>query len=82
LLGIFPRSSADNPVRVTIAEINESISKLHDDKRVFYLDIGDTFLDADGNIPEDVMSDGLHPSTKGYEIWAEAVKMPLARLLE
>jgi beta-glucosidase len=82
LLGIFPRSSADNPVRSTIAEINETISKLHDDKHVFYLDIGDAFLDADGNIPEDVMSDGLHPSTKGYEIWAEAVKVPLAELLE
>jgi lysophospholipase L1-like esterase len=28
------------------------------------------------------MSDGLHPTTKGYEIWAEAVKEPLANLLK
>jgi lysophospholipase L1-like esterase len=57
------------------------ISKLHDGKHVFYLDIGKKFLDAEGNIPTDVMNEGLHPSAKGYEIWAEAVKEPLTRLL-
>jgi lysophospholipase L1-like esterase len=49
---------------------------------VHYLDIGEKFLDADGNIPQDVMSDALHPSPKGYEIWAEAVKGPLEALLK
>lgn len=82
LLGIFPRSTAHDPVRKTIAEINTIISRLDDGDRVHYLDIGEKFLDAQGNIPQDVMSDGLHPTEKGYEIWAEAVKEPLARLLQ
>ena len=82
LLAVFPRGTPDNPARATIAEINKTIAKLHDGKRVFYLDIGPKFLDADGNIPRDVMSDALHPSAKGYEIWAEAVKEPLANLLK
>jgi lysophospholipase L1-like esterase len=81
LLGIFPRSTPNDPVRATIAEINETIKRLHDGKRVHYLDIGSNFLDANGNIPEDVMTDALHPSTKGYEIWANAVKKPLERLM-
>jgi lysophospholipase L1-like esterase len=81
LLGVFPRAGADNPVRGTIAEINKSISKLDDGKNVFYLDIGKKFLDEQGNIPRDIMSDGLHPSAKGYEIWGEAVKEPLAKLV-
>ena len=46
-----------------------------------YLDIGAGFLDADGNIPQDVMSDALHPSGKGYEIWAKAVLQPLSALM-
>jgi lysophospholipase L1-like esterase len=82
LLGIFPRSTAKDPVRKTLAEINTIISKLHDGKMIFYLDIGSKFLDADGNISKEVMSDALHPSPKGYEIWAEAVKEPLANLLK
>ncbi len=82
LLGIFPRGPAHDPVRETIAEINSIIARLHDGDRVHYLDIGSKFLDAEGNIPKDVMSDALHPSTRGYEIWAEAVKEPLANLLK
>jgi lysophospholipase L1-like esterase len=82
LLAVFPRSSVNDPVRATLAEINKTISKLHDGDRVHYLDIGAKFLDAEGNIPKDVMSDALHPTTKGYEIWAEAVKEPLANLMK
>jgi lysophospholipase L1-like esterase len=82
LLGIFPRATANDPVRTTIAEINGIIAKLHDGDRVHYLDIGSKFLDPAGNIPKDVMSDALHPTTKGYEIWAEAVKEPLANLMK
>ena len=81
LLGIFPRSTAKDPVRATLAEINKIISKLDDGDRIHYLDIGAKFLDADGNISKDVMSDALHPTAKGYEIWAEAVKEPLAKLV-
>lgn len=81
LLGIFPRSTPSDPVRATIARINSIISRLDDGDRVHYLDIGKAFLDAEGNIPEDVMSDRLHPSAKGYELWAEAVQGPLRKLL-
>jgi lysophospholipase L1-like esterase len=81
LLGIFPRGAADAPVRETIAAINTSIANLHDGETVHYLDIGDVFLDADGNIPPDVMSDGLHPGPEGYRRWAEAVEEPLTALM-
>ena len=81
LLGVFPRGRANDPVRATIADINRRISKLHDGTRVHYLDIGAGFLDAAGNIPQDVMSDGLHPGPKGYEIWAKAVIDPLTKLM-
>lgn len=81
LLGVFPRSRPGDPVRDTIAQINNTIQKLDDGRRVFYLDIGSKFLDAQGNIPNDVMSDGLHPGPKGYDIWAQAVIEPLTALM-
>lgn len=81
LLAVFPRSRPNDPVRATIAEINRTIAKLDDGRKVFYLDIGDKFLDAQGNIPSDVMSDALHPGAKGYEIWAQAVVEPLTALM-
>jgi lysophospholipase L1-like esterase len=81
LLGIFPRGRADDPVRDEIAEINQIISQLDDGDTVHYLDIGEVFLDADGNIPTEIMSDGLHPAPAGYRLWAEAVKDPLTELM-
>jgi lysophospholipase L1-like esterase len=82
LLAIFPRGNPGDPVRATIADINNTIKKLDDGKKVFYMDIGAGFLDASGAIPRDVMSDGLHPSGKGYEIWANAVIQPITALMD
>jgi lysophospholipase L1-like esterase len=81
LLGIFPRGRANDPVRAMLAEINRNISKLDDGKQVHYLDIGAGFLEPDGNISPEVMSDGLHPTARGYEIWAQAVEQPLTKLM-
>jgi len=82
LLGIFPRGRPGDGIRETVLNVNPIIARLHDGKDVFYLDIGDRFLDADRVIPPDIMADGLHPTEKGYQIWAEAVKEPLAALLK
>lgn len=82
LLAVFPRGGPKDAVRRQISEINERISNLDDGLRVHYLDIGPKFLDAEGNIPGDVMSDKLHPSAKGYEIWAEAVEGTLGKLMD
>jgi lysophospholipase L1-like esterase len=82
LLGIFPRgAAASDPARATIASINKTIQKLDDGKKVFYMDIGPAFLDASGAIPREVMSDALHPSAAGYEIWAKAVIEPITALM-
>jgi lysophospholipase L1-like esterase len=84
LLGIFPRGAkATDPARARIKAINEQLSKLDDGgKHVKYLDIGAKFLDAEGNLPKDIMPDSLHPNGKGYEIWAEATAPAIAELVK
>ena len=74
LLGIFPRNADPaNPLRATIKEINSKLAKLADNNKVFYMDIGDKFLTADGTLTTEIMADGLHPTAKGYQIWADAI---------
>jgi lysophospholipase L1-like esterase len=80
LLGIFPRKDAS--LMTKINEINKIIPALDDHQHVFYMDIGDKFLGPDGTIPKDIMSDGLHPTSKGYEIWANAVEGELTTLMQ
>ena len=83
LLGVFPRTAqADNPIRATIKEMNEKLAKLADNRQVFFMDIGPKFLQPDGTLPADVMPDGLHPSAKGYQIWADAIRDEVKRLLQ
>ena len=45
-----------------------------DGNKVVYVDFGNKFLLPDGKINRDLMPDTLHPSAKGYEIWAEAIR--------
>jgi lysophospholipase L1-like esterase len=83
LLAIFPRSVPGDPVRDKIAEVNRIISRLDDQRHVFYMDIGARFLDEKGYfLPEAFRPDNLHPAAKGYDIWGEAVRAKLDQLLK
>jgi lysophospholipase L1-like esterase len=83
LLAIFPRSVPGDPVRDKIAEVNRIISRLDDQKTVFYMDIGPKFLDAKGVfLPDTFRPDNLHPVAGGYDIWGAAVSAKLAELMK
>lgn len=83
LLAIFPRATPGDPVRDKIAEVNRIISRLDDQKSVFYMDIGSKFLDDKGVfLPDAFRPDNLHPAAKGYDIWGQAVSATLAELLK
>ncbi|MDP3736981.1 MAG: GDSL-type esterase/lipase family protein [Hyphomonadaceae bacterium] len=83
ILGVFPRgAAATNDFRPMIKELNGHLAKLADNKQIFYLDIGDKFLAADGTLPADIMPDGLHPNLKGYEIWSAATVDKVKELMK
>jgi len=84
LLGVFPRGEKpEHPLRAQIKGINAEIARLDDGgKTVKFLDIGDKFLQPDGTISKETMPDFLHLTEKGYRIWAEAIKQPLAGLMK
>ena len=46
------------------------------------MDIGAKFLEPDGTLTREVMPDLLHLSSKGYQIWADAITPSLAKLME
>ncbi len=81
LLGLFPCwERPENPAREQVRQVNRLIHPLEDKKRVWYLDIGDRFVEPDGTIKKEKLRDLLHLSEKGYWIWAEAMQPVLERL--
>lgn len=84
LLAVFPRGlvASPNPSRDKLNQVNLAIAKLDDGKNIFYLDIGNKFLQPDGGISKEIMPDSLHLSTAGYQIWADAISPKLAELMK
>ncbi len=84
VLAIFPRGADKNAAfRQSTSKANEIISKkLGDDDMVFYMDIGQKFLQPDGTLGKDIMPDFLHPNAKGYRIWAEAIEPTVKKLMD
>lgn len=80
LLAVFPRTDIEAARQLNLS-LNPIIAKLADDKQVFFLDIGQKFLEADGTLSKEVMPDLLHLSPKGYTIWAESIEPTLKPLL-
>lgn len=77
---IFPRND-EMAALPMIHRINQGLAKLADGKRVLFLDINDRLADKDGQLFEGMTMDHLHPSLKGYQVWADALKPILTRLL-
>ncbi len=73
LLGIFPRDGKDSAQRKATRDVNNLIRALDDGDQIRFLDIGQRFLDPEGNIPFDIMPDQLHLSARGYAIWYENI---------
>ena len=73
LTGIFPRNDK-MAAMATIDEINANVAKMADGKRVRYLNVNDRLADRDGKLFEGMMGDQLHPTMKGYQVWADGLR--------
>ena len=82
LTAIFPRN--DNPAVVPgINRINENIAQIADGKMVRYLNVNDKLADPNGRLFDGMMNprDKLHPTVKGYQVWADGLKPIFTELL-
>jgi len=84
LMGILPRET-DEPLRdsrrAKVKEVNHIIAGLDNGDTLRYLDIGSNFITADDDARQDLLPDRLHPSHKGYEVWSDAIKPLVDKML-
>jgi lysophospholipase L1-like esterase len=80
LTTLFPRN--DKPALLpAIFRINANLAKMADGKSVRLLDVSSKLADKSGRLFDGMTVDGLHPTLKGYEVWAEGLKPMLTELL-
>ena len=81
LLGVFPRGEKPDDGRKKTEELNGLLAEFNGHDGITFLDIGSKFLNSDGTISKNIMSDFLHPTAKGNAIWAEAMEPTLRELM-
>jgi len=75
VMAIFPREKDPASARrILINEINKQLVNFTTLKEISFLDAGPKMLKADGTFVEGMMLDFTHPSEKGYNIWADALR--------
>ena len=80
LTALFPRN--DNMAVIPmINRINENLANMADGKKIRYLNLNDKLADKDGKLFEGVSKDKLHPTVKGYQIWADGLKPIFTEIL-
>jgi lysophospholipase L1-like esterase len=82
ITGIFPRND-NRAVMPTINKINDNLARFTDGRKTRYLNINDRLADKDGNLLDGMMHpvDKLHPTLKGYQVWADALKPVFLEIL-
>jgi lysophospholipase L1-like esterase len=74
LMAVLPcRNPASHPERFKVLRINDGLAALAKEAKVDFLDLGAKFLDAEGNISVALMSDAVHPTLAGYQIWGDTL---------
>ncbi len=58
-----------------IRGINRRLKEIATSENVSYLDLQPLFADADGNLPKELSTDGLHLNDRGYLVWRSALQM-------
>jgi Lysophospholipase L1 and related esterases len=75
LMSVFPREhEATHPRRILINEINRNLETFAKENNITLLNIGPKMMEADGTLPKEIAPDFCHPTEKGYQIWADAIK--------
>ena len=54
-----------------IYSLNEKISELADNEKVFYLDVNEFIADEEGYLPDDMSNDGVHLYGNHYSLWTQ-----------
>ncbi len=84
LHALFPRGyKTDTPEQQKqVDDINAAIQPLADGKQIVWIDLRKKLSTPDGQADATLMPDKLHPNEKGYELWADAIRGPIADALK
>lgn len=67
LQSILP--TQDETLNVKIRPLNRAIVEIAETEKIYYLDLHASFVNPQGQIPDNLTTDGIHLSPQGYSLW-------------
>lgn len=74
ILPVTAKKSSGNFANSNIDSYNTAVAALATELNVYYLNVAESFKDANGNMPSKASSDGIHFGTGYYKRWIEYLK--------
>jgi lysophospholipase L1-like esterase len=74
--------SAHGERRASIIALNKMVGTLADEKQVLFRNYGPLLTRPDGSISPEIMPDFLHLTPKGYQLWADAMRPDIQKLMK
>ena len=66
------RSNKDKTINnININKINNEISQLADNEKIFFIDVNEKFDDENGNLSSNYTQDNVHIYAKYYKEWSD-----------
>lgn len=65
-----------------ILELNQRLAAIAQEEGGEFLDLYPLFVDAQGNLPMSLSTDGLHLNTNGYLVWCTGLRMYFYHMVE
>ena len=79
--GIFPRNDSMAALPI-IDKVNANLAQVADGKQLRFLNVNSKLAGPDGTLFDGMLNaDKLHPTLKGYQVWADALKPIFTELL-
>jgi len=69
-------------IRAKIAAYNAELAKTADNKRIFFLDLGQIFLNPDGTLTKGAAPSFQAYTEEAFARWAEAQRETIAKLMD
>lgn len=83
VMSTFPRGAKAEPIHAQAQELAAAIkSRLENSPNIVHLDIGQSFLNSNGEIRSELLDDLVHPTEAGYQIWAEKLHPIVSKYLK
>jgi beta-glucosidase len=82
IVSIMPRGEAKSALRQANSKVNDLVASCTDGKNTVFADVGQSFVDGEGRFRQELTTDNIHLSQRGYAQLASLILPTIKNLMD